>query len=182
MSLVTIAGSDGVIAAVDEKRLRVRPQTDFEYALANGYAFSWSTTQINIDATDTILGVQNDNPTMHLYIQQILIGTATTSQMVVHTSSGVTMAGTAVTGVNLNRSSSYTALATAKSDESGNGQAAASYSGRLYTTLLLANTTIVIPVNGGIVIPYGHNIGIDQTADAANATAVIIGYYRTAAA
>jgi hypothetical protein len=177
--LVTVASaSGGGTVGVEDHCLQIRPVSDFEQAVADGNAFSWSALTADIDATDTVLGVQNDSTTMDLYIQTIMLATDASGQAVVHTSSAVTMAGTACTGLNLNRNSATVAPATAKSDETGNGQAAASYSGRLATVYCLANQNTTINVNGGIVLPYNHNIGIDLTAEMTGCTATIIGYFK----
>ena len=182
MSLVTITGGgSGQVVNVDDQCLQTRPKSEFEQAVEDGLAFSWATAAINIDATDTILAVENNSTAYDLCIERIVIGTATSTQMVVHTSSAVTMAGTAVTGLNLNRNSQSVAPATAKSDETGNGQAAASYSGGLWAGYVLANTSVTIEMGGAVVLPNDHCIGVDQTADAANATCTIVGYFKARA-
>lgn len=178
MSLATITSGGDSLASVADECLQVRIKTEFEQAVEDGLAFSWSNLTKNIDATDTALCVQNDSTIYDLYIERILVSTDASGQIVVHTSSGVTMAGDAVTGVNLNRNSSTTAPATCKGDESGNGQAGASYSGRLYTVYALANQGIDIPVHGAIVLPYNHNIGIDITAEPTGSAQTIIGYFK----
>lgn len=182
MSLATITGgASGQLAETADNCLKVRAETDFEYAVANGLAFSWANLTYDPDANDTILGVENNSTIYDLYIEKIIVSSDTSSQMVVHTSSGVTMAGTAITGVNLNRNSSFVAPATAKADETGNGQAAATYSGRLLTITVLANQAVIIPVGGAIVLPYDHNIGIDLTTAATASDCTIVGYFKARA-
>ncbi len=183
MSLVMLSGgTTGQNADVEDNCLKVRFKTDFEQAVEDGLAFSWANLTYDPDAHDTILGVANTSTTLDLYIEKIIMGSDTSTQAVVHTSSGVTMAGTAVTGVNLNRNSSYVAPATAFCDETGNGQQAASYTGRLLAANLLAHQSVTVEVGGAIVIPYGHNIGIDLTTAATASNMTIVGYYKARAA
>lgn len=182
MSLATITGgSSGQLAAVDSNALRVRVKTDFDLAVEAGLAFSWSNLTYDPGAADTILAVENNSTTYDLYIQKIILSSDTTSQMVVHTSSGVTMAGTAIVGTNLNRGSSFVAPATADANETGNGQAAATYSGRVMTLTVLANQTVAIDVNGGIVLPYDWTMGVDLTTAATASNCTFIGYFKARA-
>lgn len=181
MSVITIRGSsDGSIADVIDKRLMARARSDFEQALLDGDAYAWTNATYDPDAHDTILGVQNDSTTRDLFIERMWINSDTASQFVVHTSSGVTMAGTAVTGVNLNRGSSNVAPATAKCDETGNGQQAASYTGRIITGHVAQNGLLEIQLNGGLLLPYGWNVGIDLTTAATGSVMTIWGYFRDA--
>lgn len=185
--LVTLIGSNnGQLVNVTDHALDVYPQTEFEAAVAAGLAFSWSALGQDMDATDTILLVENNSTAYDLHVQQIMVATDNSSQFIVHTSSGVTPTagalGVAVTGVNLNRNSALVAPATALSDDDGNGQAAATYSGRLLIGTLLAAKGITIDLNGTIILPYDHCIGIDiTTAPTALCNATIIGYFKARA-
>ncbi len=172
-----IGGSSGQAVEVDNKAMRVQDYGPFEYAVANGDAYSWANLTYDPGGADTILGVQNNSSARDLYIQEIHIAGDTASQMVVHSSSAVTMTGTAFVGVNLNRNSGKVAPATAKTNETDNGQAAATYSGRLYTVQIAADTTLIIPVNGAIVLPNDWTIGVDYTTASTAANVSIIGYF-----
>ena len=179
MEVLTITGSSNQESVyVDDYSLRTRPYSEFDAAIEAGNAYSWSNLTYDPDAHDTILGVENNSSTQDLVIQEIRVSGDTATQFVVHTSSGVTMAGTAVTGVNLNRNSNNTASATAKADETGNGQQAASYTGRLFAGLIAADGTATIDVDGAIVLPNDHNIGVDFTTAATAGNITIIGYFR----
>jgi hypothetical protein len=177
----TVIGADNSTAVnVEDNALKVRPYTEFFKAVSDGNAYSWSNATYDYAAHDTVLGVENNSATMDLVIERVIISGSTATQWVVHTSSGVTMAGTAVTGVNLNRGSANVAPATAIGDETGNGQQAAGYTGRLISGRFANNGVVDIEVNGAIVIPQDHNIGIDFTTDGTAANCTIIGYFRTA--
>jgi len=176
--LITLVGTNGEHISIEDGAMLVEPKSEFLQAVENGYAFSWSNLSTDINATDTVLCVENNSSTLDLYIEKILLATDASGEMVVHTSSGATMTGTALTGVNLNRNSGYVAPATAKADETGNGQQAASYTGRLYIVFALADQSVQIDVGGAIVLPNDHNIGIDVTAEPTGCNATIIGYFK----
>jgi len=169
--------SDGSLAGVEDGALVTAPLTDWEKAVADGDAYAWTNATYDPDAHDTILGVQNTSTTRDLHIQKAWVNSDTASQFVVHTSSGVTMAGTAVTGVNLNRASGRIAQATAKADETGNGAQGAGYPGFLFADLLAANTAKTMEIGGAISIPYGHVIGVDLTTAATGAAVTIYGWF-----
>lgn len=181
MGAITIIGSNGVLADVSAgNRLLSRPYSDWLYAVDNGLAFSWTNATYDYDANDTILGVENNSATHDLYIWWIGCTGSTATQIVVHTSSGVTMAGTAVTGVNMNRNSNVAAASytTAKADETGNGQQAASYTGRLLAGRIANAGWIEWDVQGAIRLPNDNNIGIDYTADGTTCQCTILGYMK----
>ena len=177
-TITLIGASNSQKANVADNALLVRPYDDFEYAKAQGDAYSWSSLTYDPDANDTILGVQNNSSTKHLYIHQITVTCDTITQFVVHTESGVTMTGTAVTGVNLDRSCTTLAAATAKADETGNGQQAAGYTGRIYTARVGANGLVVLEPKGSIILPNDWMIGVDFTTAATAGNVSIIGYFK----
>ncbi len=181
MSTIVIRGaSDSSTVNVEDGALLSRPKSDFEIARDAGYAFAWTGDTYDYAANDTILGVENNSSTRDLYIEKIVVSGDTASQFVVHTSSAVTMAGTARTGVNLNRNSNITdtGLATAKRDETGNGQQAASYTGGLISGRFANNGVVTIEVGGAIRLAQDHNIGIDLTTDGTACVATIWGYFK----
>jgi len=179
MSIITIRGtSDGSLVEVVNGAILQRTLTDWEQAVADGDAYSWTNATYDPDAHDTILGVENDSVARDLVIERAWVNTDAAGQFVVHTSSGVTMAGTAVVGVNLNRGSGNVAPATAFADETGNGQQAGGYTGRIMTGFLASNGLIEIDLDNGVVLPTGWNIGIDLTAAATGSVMTIWGYFR----
>ena len=182
MSVVTIRGAGGSIADVrSDGRMVSQPKTDFQAALDAGLAFSWANATYDYAAADTILSVQNDSDEYDLHIEYISATGSTATEIIVHTSAGVTMAGTAVTGVNLNRnySGSPAALSTAIADETGNGQAAASYSGRIVTGRIANSGFIEWRLAGALVLPSTYNVGIDFVTDGTAANCVIHGYFKS---
>jgi hypothetical protein len=179
MSTITISsGGSGEVATVVDSSVQVREVSRFDQAMADGLAYSWSSLTYDMTAADTILGVEVTTADYDLYIHEIHVTADVAGQVVVHTSSGVTMAGTAVNGINLDRSNTTVcALATAKADETGNGQAAATYSGRVHTTRYAADGVTIIPFNGALIVPYNYMVGVDLAAESAACNCTIIGYF-----
>lgn len=175
---ITLRGaSDSQVAEVDQNALRTRRQNEWDFALANGNAYAWSNLTYNYTAVDTIIGVANNSSTFDLKIKKIVITGDTATEFIVHTSSGVTMAGTAITGVNMNRNVGTLADATAIGDETGNTQAADSYSGGLLSGRFAINGIVEVDIDGAIILPNDHNIGIDFTDVGAAANITIWGYF-----
>lgn len=178
MSLATISGgSTGQLAATIDNCLQVRLMSEFEQAVRNGLAFSWSNLTYDPAAIDTILAVENNSATYDLCIEKIILSSDTSSQMVVHAASGVALSGTAIVGTNLNRNSANTAPATAVANEVSN-TASTAYTYRLLTVTVLALQSVVIEVGGAIVLPNDHMIGADLTTAATAANCTFIGYFR----
>ncbi len=175
---LTLIGPTGGTAAVEDGAISVRPQSDFQKAIEDGDAYSWSALTYDMTAKDTILGVENNSATRDLYIQEIHIQSDTATQFIVHTETGLTVAGTnAVVGVNMNRNTGNVAPATAFDDETGN-TAADAYTKRLLTGLCAADGNVILKLNGCVILPNDHFIGVDLTANAAACNVTIIGYFR----
>ena len=94
--------------------------------------------------------------------------------MIVHATSedGFTIAGTTVTGVNLNRASSNTAAATAKADETGNTQGNIIWAGSIP-----ADNATPVAIGLGVILDLNDAIAVDFTDDGGEALVTIIGHY-----
>lgn len=177
-----IRGPDGSVAEVDDNRLRITEISEFQQAVADGRAFSWASLNKDPDAADTMFALENNSTDYLLCIQTIIISMTCAGGSVcpVFTASGVTMAGTtSVDGVNLNRDSgaSCVPISTAYTDETGNGEAAGSWTKRLYMPQCLTSVPYIIDVGGAVRLPNDHMIGVDiiEAGTAANVT--FIGYF-----
>lgn len=176
---ITLRGaSDAAIAQVDNNRLRTRPLTEWERAVEDGRAFAFSNATYDYTAIDTIIGLENNSATQDLKIERIVVTGSTATEFLVHTSSGVTMAGTAIVGVNMNRNSNASADATAIGDETGNQQQEDSYTGKLITGRFANNGIVDLPIGGSIILPNDHNIGIDFTTNGTTANCTIWAYFQ----
>jgi hypothetical protein len=170
-------GTSGQGAAAVDNALRVRQSSGFADAVRNGWAFSFASVTYDPDAHDTIIGVSNDDTVRDLYIQKIMFTSDTASQIQIFYAAKPTMAGTAITPVNLNRASGRSAPATAKCDETGNGEQAASYTRKILQRQVNANEIAILDIEGSLIVPYNYMIGIDLTTAATAANATIWGWF-----
>ena len=174
---LVIRGPDGYAANVTDNGLIVSPQSRFDAANAEGRAFSWASLTYDPDAHDTILAIENNSSEVDVYIRELLFTSDTASMIQVFFSSGVTMAGTAVTGVCLNRNFNTVAPTTAKADETGNGEQAGGYTGgHILQKYVAANTPVHIVFPAPLVLDYDHVIGVDLTTAATAANATFVGW------
>ncbi len=172
-----IAGASGQTALVKDGGVQVNPRTDFDQAVLDGLAFSWGSLDYDPDAHDTILGVQNSSSTHVLKIHKLIFSSDTASQIQVFRATGVTMTGTAVVGVNLNGASGRVPEATAKADETNNGEQAAPYTAKIMQKQVAADTPVEILLDGGIILGEGDMVGVDLTTAATAANATFIGWF-----
>jgi len=166
----------GCLAGVDcEHRLKVYATTESEISHeseVNKRAYSWSHSY-NSGANDTVMLLKNTNSTLNLIIDKIIVSSDTTTQFIIHFPSNTTLAGTTVTGVNLNRTSNSTADCVAYGDETGNSRGNIMAQG-----IILNNTPAIIPVDGSIVLGVSDEIAVDfVSATTALGMVSIRGYY-----
>jgi hypothetical protein len=138
-------------------------------------AYVWDYPGYDYDAADTIMFLQNDSNN-HLHVHHIYLYCDTATKVQLHTiSGGETPTGTAVTGVNLNRTSGNAASATAKQDETGN----ATQGTILHSEYIAANGVLSILKEEGYEIILGKNdcIAVDLVTAGTMAYGHIVGYY-----
>jgi len=149
-------------------------KSKFDKAVEKGKAFSWDSTELDIDAGDTMLFVKNTSATESLVIERVIING---SNVICTWDIGIgtettTASGTAVSGVNLNTAYSSTAdSATALSDETA--VADASVVARIKTPV----TNTVILENVGIKLSSNHYIQVNQETESTSGSVIIHGYY-----
>jgi hypothetical protein len=143
-----------------------------------GEAFSWTAATADLAAADTALLVANIHSTKKLYIGKIYIYTDVPSRLQIHLPAYPTLAGTAVTGICLNRAKSFdpAAYSLSYADETGNTQ---------------ANIIKVLDSNelttdqfgcwwdfeGAVILPYRGCIAVDVVGDSAAFDCSIEGWY-----
>jgi len=156
-------------------RMDVRAKSIDELALVSrekGLAFTWSNETYDPDAADTILGVQNTSATLDLYITDIWISCDTATVVEVHIPTAEpTMAGTAVTGRNLNTTSNEVAPATAKGDETGNTQ------GDVIGQFRVAAAGDSVHVKLPVILGQNKMIGVDVVTASTAASVTIVGFF-----
>jgi len=168
----------GFLAQVnDENKLRTYSTTESEISYeseTNFRSYSWTNVTYNYTAGDTILLVKNTSITANLIIDKIVVSGDVETEVVIHSPTCTTPTGTAVTGVNLNRTSSLTASATAKANESTNSQANPIWKGRID-----GNSTLNIELHGSIILGLNNCIAIDFTTVGSACNVTILGYYHS---
>lgn len=176
MGVITDPRTGNAAEVNEEFELVVRAIVEAEIEHASGKlgtAFSWDSTELDIDAGDTMLFVKNigDTPLIldRLTINgsnvictwTILIGAATT-----------TPAGTEVIGVNINESfSTKMADAVAKSDETAVADGA--IIDRIKTPV--SNTRVHDMT--GIILGKNHYVQINQITESTSGSVVLYGHF-----
>ena len=172
---ITGSEGNGAVKVTTKQELKTEASTEAKLAtaIAEGNAYSWDSTEKDIDVGDTMLFVKNTS-TSNLIIDfavingsnvictwDIGIGTATT-----------TPSGTAVTGVNQNTDyASSSASVTALSDETA--VADASVIRRVKTPV----TNTVIVDLGGVEIGTNHYIQVNQETESTSGSVILVWHY-----
>ncbi len=149
-------------------------ETAFEKHSRGGRSFVWFNATYNMTAADTILAVRNTSPTRNLHISKITLNSDTVQQAVVHVTAGsAALAGTLVTGVNMNFTSGVVAEADARADETTN-----SAQGTVVAREeLVAAQQKTIELEGALILGTNDAIGVDYPTDAAICHVCIYGYF-----
>lgn len=171
----------GNIAGVDDElRLLTSPISDYQDALANGWAFAWTNAAKDIDITDNILLVANDSPTMNLHITKVMCSSdAAGPQFSIYLPAAATWNGDTVIGVPLNRTINRLAPATAVADDTG-----ASIANIIALIHGAPDTPVsIFGENGEDLCILGENgaIAVDQINEPLESQVIIIGYFKKAA-
>lgn len=149
---------------VKNNRAQVDSQTEtaFEKHAEVGEAYSWSNVAYDMTAADTIIAVRNTSATKHLHIVRTIMSTGTTTFAQHHvTNASAALAGTAITGVNLNFRSGNVAEADAKGDETTNS----SQGTLILTNSVVATFDTVVDWGGALILGTNDSYGIDYTVD-----------------
>ena len=139
-------------------------------------AFTWTMVSYDYDAADTLLLVRNDSTTLLLYIEYVWVWVDCGGSVIVlqHPTAVFTIAGTAVTGVNMNTASGIAADATAKADETGNTQ------GDIIDVKYQLGSSEGVKFldhDGIIALGYHDAIGVDAVTGGDACQCTIHGYY-----
>lgn len=149
-------------------------------ASLRGDAYAWCSVTYDQTADDTILIVRNNDPDRLLVIDRAWMWTDVAGKWVLHCpATGLTIDGTAVVGVNLNKSSARVAKATATTNETTN--AVVAIVANVYTPDGSALQGTTVELNGAVVLGYDQSFALDCAAAAADTLAWVWGYYVDAA-
>lgn len=150
-------------------------ETEIEHRSAeNGTAFSWDSTELNIDATDTMLFLKNTGDAA-LHIDRIVINGSDVIcfwEVRIGDATTTPAGGAVVTGVNLNRIfSAKTADVIARSDETA--VAAGDVIFRVKTPL---DNTVILSAPG-VILGKNHYIQVDQVTESDSGSVTITGHF-----
>ncbi len=155
---------DGSLMEVKKHRAQVDAQTEtaFERHSRVGQAYSWTNVGYNMTAADTVLAVRNTSSGKTLHITRVTMSSVDVNVAQHHITQGsAALAGTAVTGTNLNGNSGNVAEAEAKGDETTNS----SQGTLIGTTQLPALTEVAVNWEGALILGTNDSYGIDYIAD-----------------
>src|SRR4030042_4142850 len=160
------------------QQLEVAAKVKSALALASerGDAFAWTAATADLAAADTALLVANTSQTKKLHITKVYVYSDVPSRLQIHLPAFPTLAGTAVTGVCLNKSLNKTAEASAYADETGNTQGS-------IINVLVSNELTTDPFavawdfEGAVILGYHDCIAVDVVGDSAAFDCSIEGYY-----
>ena len=166
----------GNLAEVKENRLQV--DADIHSALEEhsekGNAYSWTNVTYNMTAADTIIAIRNTSSTENLHIDKVFMSSDTVQVAAHHvTSASAALAGTLITGVNLNFASGNVADADARGNETTN-----SSQGTVFlSTELVAAVMTEVDFEGSLILGTNDSYAIDYPTDAAIVYITVFGFF-----
>ena len=146
-----------------------------------GDAYSWNAVSANIDTTDCMILVSNTSTTRLLVIHKAYFEGDIVGQLdfKLCSATGLTLAGTAITPISLNRNNVKTATALSFADETATPATAIIYT-HIQTLPYAAVSGIMGSIDWGdsIILGYNDCFGIDTVLEpAAGFEATVIGYF-----
>lgn len=170
------SGREAQVDALNRLVVLADARSPLARATLDGDAYSWYAASADIDATDTALLVCNNEEKRRLHIDRIYLYCDVAQQFTIHFPAYPTLAGTAVTAVNLNRSSNKQPVASAYRDETGNTQGS--------VLMTVRNNEVGtdqfgqwVELDGAVVLGYHQSIAVDLVAEPGAFECTIIGHY-----
>ncbi len=153
-------------------------ESEFEYeSEENSASFTWSLTQYDPDAADTLLSIQNQSESLRLHIEDVWFGSDVIAQYQIHViaaADAITPVGSVALNVCLNRAAIATAPALAKGDETANGTQGII----VWAGTALAETTRPIHWGGALIIEPNGIVAVDIVEAATEGNCTITGYFK----
>ncbi len=148
--------------------------TALEEHSEKGDAYVWHAVSYSFTGADTLMAIRNIHPTKLLHIEKVLISVQAATQAQFHMTEGsAALAGTLVTGFNLNRASGNVAQADARVDETTN-----SAQGTRFLTLdLAALTHTEFDFEGALILKLNDALGIDGVDAGTSFELSVLGFY-----
>ncbi len=180
-AVISGGGTGKSVDVTEQNEMQVYCPTDIKRASLLGDAFAWPAVSANIDTTDCMILVANTSETRKLVISFCMFQGDIVGNMNLKVCSvaGLTLAGTAIIGVNLNASSSKVAPASAWSDETQSPATSIIYAhAQSLPYAGVAGIMNRVDLNDAVVLGYNTAFGIDTILEpAAKFEATVFGYF-----
>jgi len=183
-NVTTILGTSGDMAEVTpDAYVKTYAPTGIHAATLKGDAYIWNAVSADIGTTDNMILVANISPGQNLVIHKcVFIGDiAGQIDFKLCTVTGLTLAGTAIKGINLNSASGKVAPASAWSDETQTAATDILFTWYQHLSTNGESTTapmVVIEFDDAIIVPYDRAFGCDTILEVnAFYEASVIGYF-----
>lgn len=180
----TIKGVSGNTADVNvDGYQKVYAPTGIHAATLRGDAYIWNAVSADIGTTDNMILVANISPNQNLVIHKCMFVGDIAGQIdfKLCTVTGLTLAGTAITGINLNSAAGKSAPASAWSDETQTAATDILFTWYQHLSTNGESTTApmtVIEFDDSIIVPYDRAFGFDTILEVnAFYEASVIGYF-----
>lgn len=179
MAIIEDGTGSGTKASVtsDGNRLDVSARSDsriFYHSRDDGDAYIVTSIDTAAAAEYNIY-FQNDSNTKNFVINEIIIGSAVLAIFKIATVTGTAAAGSALTPVNMNRTSSFTADATARGDGAITGLTEDLL---LHSVSVAADTTETVDFHDALILGKDDAIAVEYDTGAGGTMhATILGYF-----
>ena len=165
MGMKVTEEGQGVVRSITE--------SEIEHASTQGNSYSWDSTDLDIDITDTLLFVKNTGDTPLILDRLVVNGSNVLQIYEINIGSDTTTpVGTTVTGVNLNRSfASKLAEVISLSDET------AVADGDIVDRIKIAVNGHHIHDLTGLILGKNHYVQINQEVEATSGSVILHGHF-----
>lgn len=174
-------GKSGTPMEVDQRGLALMLANSRDFlayeSMRTGLVFEWGVATFDPAAADTVLLIRNDKSGYNLHIYDFNLHSDVETEFQIHyvaAASGLTLAGTPVSGQSWNRVLDVQAsgYCTAYADETANAQGDI-----IRRNILYANTEKKYDFRGGLIVKAGDAIAVDYTADTGEAYCNVVGVF-----
>ena len=180
MSGLLIGDGKGSGSLMEVKANRGQIDADIHSALEEhsekGQAYSWTNVTYNADLADTIIAIRNTSAIQNLHIDKVFLSCDVVQLAAFHVTQGsAALAGTLITGVNLNFASGNVAEADARGDETTNS----SQGTLILTAEMEAAKGLLIDFEGALILGTNDSFAIDFPTEPAIVHATVFGFFAT---
>ena len=175
IQLIDGKGTGGAAEVENQKLVTIdEGLTSFARAALRGDAYVWHTVAYSATAADTIQAVRNTSSSRNLHIEKLVLSTNASGVAQVHVvPNSAALAGTGITGVNLNFTSGNVAPADAQTDETTNS----SQGTRITSVELPADSVITVEYNGALILDTNDTVAVDYVETTSAPEVSIFGYF-----